>query len=57
MFGGPLVSGIGFLVEVAWMALVALAAHRLTMTQKMTTQYPWIYERTGPFGWRERQGG
>ncbi len=55
MFGGPLVSGLGFLVEVGWMALVALVAHRLTMTQKMTTQYPWIYERTGPFGWRERR--
>jgi hypothetical protein len=51
------VSGLGFLVEVGWMAGVALVAHRLTMTHKMTTQYPWIYERTGPFGWRERQGG
>jgi len=23
----------------------------------MVSQYPWLYERSGPFGWRERVGG
>jgi putative effector of murein hydrolase len=33
--------------------LIALAAHRLTRARKMVNQYPWLYERTGPFGWRD----
>jgi hypothetical protein len=31
-------------------------AHRLTLARKMASQYPWIYERAGLLGWRERIG-
>ena len=38
--------------------LVLLAAcmlgYRLTLAKKMVRQYPWLYEPTGPFGWRRK---
>jgi hypothetical protein len=33
---------------------ILLAAYYLTRARKMVQQYPWLYERRGPFGWRER---
>lgn len=45
--GGQLVS-FGVIVGLAFLA------YRLTLTNKMVNQYPWIYERAGPLGWRER---
>ena len=31
-----------------------LLGFRFKRASQMTTQYRWIYERTGPFTWRER---
>jgi cytochrome c biogenesis protein CcdA len=39
-----------FVVIIAFAAL----AFRLTQARKMAAQYPWLYERTGPFHWREK---
>ena len=39
-----------FVVITAFAAL----AFRLTQARKMAAQYPWLYERTGPFQWREK---
>ena len=33
---------------------IAMAAWRATLARRMVRQYPWLYERTGPFGWREK---
>lgn len=33
---------------------ISLIAYRLTMSQKMVRQYPWLYERNGLFTWRSR---
>jgi branched-chain amino acid transport system ATP-binding protein len=41
-------------VDLAVLAGAAAGAYRLTQTRKMVTQYPWLYEQTGPFGWRQR---
>ena len=57
LFGGELLSPAGFLVDTAVLAAIALAAWRLTRAHRMVTQYPWLYERAGPFGWRERGDG
>ena len=35
------------------LALAALA-YRITQARRMTAQYPWLYERAGPFGWHEK---
>ena len=39
-----------FVVIVAFGAL----AFRLTQARKMAAQYPWLYERSGPFRWRAK---
>ena len=33
---------------------MALLGYRLTRVTQMVTQYYWLYERAGPFGWREK---
>jgi len=34
-----------------------VTAYRLTLARRMTVQYPWLYERTGIFTWRNRKSG
>jgi hypothetical protein len=33
---------------------LALLGYRLTRVSQMVTQYPWLYERTGPLSWRSK---
>ncbi len=54
LFGGPLLSVTAYLVNTAVIAVIAVASWRVTHARKMTSQYPWLYERSGPFGWREK---
>jgi hypothetical protein len=34
--------------------VVGSLGFRYIRTRQMTSQYRWLYERTGPFSWRER---
>ncbi len=54
LFEGPLLSLPAYLVDTATLAAIALLAWRLARARKMVSQYPWLYERTGPFSWRSR---
>ena len=54
LFDGELSSLGGFVVDTVILIAVGLLAHRLTMARRMVAQYPWIYERAGLFGWREK---
>ncbi len=54
LFGAELVSSGGFLIAAAILAAITAAAYYLTRARKMVQQYPWLYERRGPFGWREK---
>jgi hypothetical protein len=56
LFDAELLSPASYLADFAWLLLVGSLAWRTQRTQQMVTQYPWLYERTGPFTWRERQG-
>ena len=53
-FAAELASLGGFLIAAATLGAILLAAYHLTRARKMVQQYPWLYERRGPFGWRER---
>ena len=44
----------GYVIDTLYLFGVAMAAYRMTLSHKMATQYPWLYERSGLFGWRER---
>jgi hypothetical protein len=57
LFGGELFAPVAYLVHTAVIVGSALLAYRATRAHKMVAQYPWIYERAGLFGWRERPGG
>ena len=51
---GELWSPTGYLADTAFIVAVSVLAHQLARTRKLTTQYPWLYERTSPLSWRER---
>lgn len=55
LFGGTLLSPTGFVIDLVWIGLCATVAYRMTRAAKMVRQYPWLYERAGPFGWRDRR--
>jgi len=42
-----------YVLQTAALIGIALIAYRITLAQKMVAQYPWVYQRTGLFGWRE----
>jgi hypothetical protein len=54
LFEGELLSLSGYLVDTAVLLVVALFAFRITQVRKMVSQYPWLYERVGLFGWRQK---
>jgi hypothetical protein len=56
LFGGQLLSPGGYVTDAAVLVAIALAAYRLTQARRMASQYPWLVERTGLFGWRQRGG-
>jgi hypothetical protein len=33
---------------------LAFLGYRLKRVSQMITQYPWLYERSGPFGWQNK---
>ena len=56
LFQGELLSASGFLIGLVVITALALLAYRVTVVHKMVTQYPWRYERTSLFKYRERPG-
>ncbi len=56
LFEGELLSLSGFLVHFVVIVALALLAWRVTAVRKMVNQYPWRYERTSLFAWREKPG-
>ena len=54
LFDGELLSLSGYLIDTLVLMLIGAGAYRLTQARKMVAQYPWIYQRTGPFTWREK---
>jgi len=54
LFDGRLLSLYYYLVTYLVLLAIAGLAYRLTRTTQMVRQYPWLYERSGPFSWRSR---
>jgi len=53
-FGGTLLTLHFYLVDTAIVTVIGLLGWRYTRTTQMTTQYAWLYERSGPLTWRSR---
>ena len=56
LFDGPLLSIPGFVVHTAAITAITMVSYRMALAHRMVSQYPWLYERSGPFGWREKIG-
>jgi GR25 family glycosyltransferase involved in LPS biosynthesis len=56
LFNGSLLTLHYFLVDFIILVAAALLGYRLMRVKQMTGQYPWLYEKAGPFAWRERKG-
>ena len=54
LFGGHLLSLPAYLIDGATLAAISHVAWRAGRARKMVAQYPWLYERAGPFGWRDK---
>lgn len=55
LFGGELFLVLPYLATFVILLGFGSLAFRLTQVGRMTGQYPWIYERVGLLGWRERR--
>jgi hypothetical protein len=54
LFEGELLSLTGYVIDTLVLLAICSTAFRLTLARKMVNQYPWIYERAGPLGWRQK---
>ncbi len=54
LFEGELLSLSGYLIDTAVLVVIILLAFRISQARKMVGQYPWLYERAGLFGWRQK---
>ncbi len=51
LFQGDLLSVSGFVVAFVVTLVAAAYGYRSRRAQQMTTQYSWIYAKSGPLGW------
>jgi hypothetical protein len=54
LFSGDILSLPSYLVDTAYLVAASSIAFRATRSGQLARQYPWLYERTGPFTWRNR---
>ena len=54
LFEGELLSVPSYLADMLYLLHVGSISWRMTYARRMVTQYRWLYERSGPFSWRER---
>lgn len=54
LFNGTLLSLHYYLVDLVILLIASALGYRLTRAWQMSTQYPWLYERSGPFSWNAR---
>lgn len=54
LFQAELFSLRAYLADTAFLILAGGISWRLARVERMVSQYRWLYERNGPFAWRER---
>lgn len=54
LFDEPMLSLKNLIVDFAVLLLAASVGYRLHRAHQMANQYPWLFRRAGPFGWRRR---
>jgi predicted membrane metal-binding protein len=54
LFEGTLLSLRYYVVDALVVLAIGSAGFRFTRARQMARQYSWLYERAGPFSWREK---
>jgi hypothetical protein len=54
LFGGTLLSIHYYIIDTIVILIIGTLGFRYYRARQMTSQYRWLYERTGPFGWKEK---
>jgi hypothetical protein len=54
LFGARFLSAGGFAIAALLLGLFAAASYYRARARTMVRQYPWLYERSGPFGWHAK---
>ncbi|MEP0320678.1 DUF6867 family protein [Bauldia litoralis] len=54
LFGGTLLSLQFYAVDLVILLVLGSLGFRITRAGQMTTQYGWIFQRSGPLSWRSR---
>jgi hypothetical protein len=54
LFHGTMFSLRYYIVDTIVLLVIGFVGYRFTRTNQMTTQYSWLFEKTGPFSWRPR---
>lgn len=55
LFGGSLLTLQYYVVDLVILLVIGSIGYRITRAGQMTSQYSWLYERSGPFSWRQRR--
>jgi hypothetical protein len=55
LFGGTLLSVQFYLVDFVIMLALASLGYRVTRTQQMVGQYSWLYRKSSPLSWHNRE--
>jgi hypothetical protein len=53
LFEGELLSLPSYACDTAIFVIAGMLAWRASRARQMVQQYPWLYARSGPLGWRE----
>ena len=56
LFEADLLAPLSYAADTAFLLLVGCLGWRMTRTTQMVTQYAWLYDRAGPFTWRQKTG-
>ena len=54
LFRGTLVSVQFYAIDAIVLLIIGSLGYRYYRARLMTTQYRWLYERSGPFSWRAK---
>ncbi len=54
LYKGTLLSLHFYIVDLLILSALAALSYRIALTDRMITQYPWLYERSSPVSWREK---
>ena len=54
LFGADILAVPAYLLALVILLVAAAYGYRAKRTSQMTTQYSWIYAKSGPLGWAEK---